>query len=305
MTELEIIELLKGNVGEITTVIGAVAGSLITAIFLRNNTSIKEFEKIKAGQFEEVIEELLSSGKMTYTEFYKSKNFLNIAKKADKYSSKKQSDETQPYDFDWFIRFYEAVGNISNSEMQEIWAKILAGEINNPHSFSLKTIDALKNIGKDEAELFASVCKKCFSFGNDSLSLPNYKTYMEQADISYAMIMYLSELGLMYNDATICLELPISTDNRIVLINNGYILTARSENENAKTLTLRQYPLTTVGRELASLISGMPNVDDLISFAKAINPGNGVKLEIHKIQSVFGDQVKFDNEDLLQSEAEQ
>ena len=56
MTELEIIELLKGNVGEITTAIGAVAGSLITAIFLRNNTSIKEFEKIKAGQFEEVIE---------------------------------------------------------------------------------------------------------------------------------------------------------------------------------------------------------------------------------------------------------
>ena len=49
----------------------------------------------------------------------------------------------------------------------------------------------------------------------------------------------------------------------------------------------------------------MPNVDDLISFAKAINPGNGVKLEIHKIQSVFGDQAKFDNEDLLQSEAEQ
>lgn len=66
MTELEIIELLKGSVGEITTAVGAVAGSLITAIFLRNNTSIKEFEKIKAGRFNEVTEELLSSGKMTY-----------------------------------------------------------------------------------------------------------------------------------------------------------------------------------------------------------------------------------------------
>lgn len=81
MTEFEIIELLKESVGGITTAVGAMAGSLITAIFLRNNTSIKQFEKIKAGRFNEVTEELLAFGKMTYTEFYKSKNFLNIARK--------------------------------------------------------------------------------------------------------------------------------------------------------------------------------------------------------------------------------
>ncbi len=299
MTELEIIELLKGSVGEITTAIGAVAGSLITAIFLRNNTSIKEFEKIKAGRFEEVTEELLSSGKMSYTEFYKAKNFLNIAKKADKYSSKKISDETQPYDFDWFIRFYETVGNISNSEMQEIWAKILAGEINNPHSFSLKTIDALRNIGKEEAELFATICRSCFVFG-DGPFLPFYETYMNRKDITYSMIMYLSELGLIYNDGTLVKKIPISNEGMAVILNGDYLLTAKSE-EDAKELVIKQFPLTVVGRELATLINGMPDYDDFVSFVKEIKPDKSIKLEIHKIQSISGDQITFDNEDLLSS----
>ncbi len=298
MTELEIIEVLKENVGEVTTAVSAVTGSLFTAIFLRNNTSIKEFEKIKAGKFGEVAEELLASGKMTYTEFYKAKNFLSIAKKADKYFEKTSAD-TQAYDFDWFIRFYENVGNISNDKMQEIWAKILAGEINNPHSFSLKTIDVLKNIGEKEAELFTLVCKKCFSLGNDSLFLPNYRSYMEHSGITYAMIMYLSELGLMYNDATIRLELPISSDAKAVLINDGYIMTAKSQTDRTNKLSLKQYPLTTAGRELASLISGMPSLDDFISFAEAIKHGNQIELEIHRIKSISGDSITSDSEDLL------
>ena len=299
MTELEIIELLKGSVGEITTAIGAVAGSLITAIFLRNNTSIKEFEKIKAGRFEEVTEELLSSGKMSYTEFYKAKNFLNIAKKADKYSSKKILDETQPYDFDWFIRFYETVGNISNSEMQEIWAKILAGEINNPHSFSLKTIDTLRNIGKEEAELFATICRSCFVVGDEPF-LPFYEAYMNRKVITYSMIMNLSELGLIYNDGTLVMKIPISNEGMAVILNGDYLLTAKSE-EDAKELLIKQFPLTVVGRELSTLINGMPDYDDFVSFVKEIKPDKSIKLEIHKIQSISGDQITFDNEDLLAS----
>lgn len=73
---------------------------------------------------------------MTYTEFYKAKNFLKIAKKADTHYSQKQQDRNYNfYDFDWFMRFYEAVGNISDDDMQDIWARILAGEINNPSFF--------------------------------------------------------------------------------------------------------------------------------------------------------------------------
>ena len=42
-------------------------------------------------------------------------------------------------DPDWFQFYCELVQNISTHSMQKLWAKILAGEISNPGSFSLKT----------------------------------------------------------------------------------------------------------------------------------------------------------------------
>ena len=69
----EIIAFLSNGLEN--SAVGAIAGGLFTAIFLRHNTKTEEFEKIKAGQFKEVADDLLASGKMTYTEYYKANNF--------------------------------------------------------------------------------------------------------------------------------------------------------------------------------------------------------------------------------------
>lgn len=54
--------------------------------------------------FGEVADILLESGKMTYTEYYKANNFLDIAKKADEfYSEMNSSNSNKVYDFDWFF----------------------------------------------------------------------------------------------------------------------------------------------------------------------------------------------------------
>ena len=74
MTGTEIITFLSSNFP--TQAISPIVGSIFTAIFLRHNTEATEFEKIKAGQFKEVADSLLRSGKMTYTEYYKANNFL-------------------------------------------------------------------------------------------------------------------------------------------------------------------------------------------------------------------------------------
>ena len=79
MDGTEIISYLSTNAPAIWSGMGPVVGSLITVLFLRKNTAATEFEKIKAGKFEEVLEDLLSSGHLTYTELYKANNFLKIA----------------------------------------------------------------------------------------------------------------------------------------------------------------------------------------------------------------------------------
>ena len=80
MNGTEIISFLSNNAPAIVSGTAPIVGAIITSIFLRSNTATTEFEKIKAGKFDEMIEELLKNGQMTYTEYYKANNFLKIAK---------------------------------------------------------------------------------------------------------------------------------------------------------------------------------------------------------------------------------
>ena len=60
----ELISLL--SVALNNSVVLAITGAIIASIFLRRDTSTKEFEIIKAGHFKGAIDSLLKTGKMTY-----------------------------------------------------------------------------------------------------------------------------------------------------------------------------------------------------------------------------------------------
>lgn len=51
MTGTEIITVLSNNLSTVMSPINLVVGGLLTSIFLRHDTSVTEFEKIKSGQF--------------------------------------------------------------------------------------------------------------------------------------------------------------------------------------------------------------------------------------------------------------
>lgn len=296
----ELILLLSENIGPYLTAVGPIAGAIITAIFLRHNTSAKEFKKIKAGKLGEVIDGLLKSGKMTYTEYYKANNFLKIAEKADKEYSKQHHSETTAaeYNFDWFVIFYEAVGNISDEQMQSIWAKILAGEMNKPNSYSLRTIEVLKNISQQEANLFEKICSHCICSGQH-LFLPHYDKYLEQCQISFEEVLYLSELGLISSDSMLVLKIPVDLTPNILFINKELLITASTSNENNKIFEIRQFPMTAVGMELAILVEGTISDEEFILFARELNSNPSFSVGVHRIVSIIGSEIQYNNTNLL------
>ena len=300
MNGTEIISFLSENFPSIANAVSAVTGGLFTAIFLRHNTAAKEFEKIKAGHFKEVADELLKTGEMTHTEYYKANNFLAVAQKADKHYAKlPQRDSFDAYDFDWFIRFYEAVGNISNEEMQNLWAKILAGEISHPSTYSLRTIDVLKNLNKTDASLFEKACMHSV-FSDGKYFLPRYDKYLDEIGISYSEIMLLSELGLMYNDGTIVLKFKPQIGTNILLSNRNLLMTYTSSSEINRMININQYPFTQVGYEIASLKGYCASNDDFMLFAKEVSAGiKDVTFEVHRIINRTNNQVQYDATDLL------
>lgn len=277
MTGMEIIALLSNSPTAIS-VVSSVVGGLFTTIFLRRNTSVAEFEKIKNGQFKEVADSLLKAGKMTYVEYYQASNFLEVAKKADKYYSEIHHDNNNAnYDFDWFVRFYEAVGNISDEVMQDLWAKLLAGEVAEPSSFSLKTIDVLRNLSKQDAELFSLICSHSVMTRGQNF-LPHYDTYLEKHNIYYTDIMKLNEQGLIFNDGTIGFSMSIGQNPNVLFWNNDLVMTIESSDDKNIEIHIKTYPFTKAGQELAVLVSKSVSEENFIELTKEI---------ANKNQSVF------------------
>lgn len=149
-----LVETIGNNIVQFQPTIQGVVSAVLTTLFLRKNTNISEFEKMKAGKYSEALDDLLENGKITYFELYKCQNFLKIAKIADEYHQEKQEEESKFFDFDWFMRFFDTAGNVSSEKMQRLWAKILSNEIENVGSFSLRAIETLKNMNQHEASLF-------------------------------------------------------------------------------------------------------------------------------------------------------
>lgn len=116
---------------------------------------------------------------------------------------------------EWISEFENQSRHKSSSAMRERFARLLAGEIKRPGTFSLRTIRLLGEIDEKIANIFKILCSACISFDNPlgskfiSLSLlPNLVdrnqsnadlglNNFEKYGISDYMISRLVELGLL------------------------------------------------------------------------------------------------------------
>ncbi len=122
--------------------------------------------------------------------------------------------EVDSLDEDWFAYFNDIVKNVSDEEMQIIWAKILAGECENHGSVGKRLMSILQVISKDEAEVFSYMCSHSFIVklneeDNDFFDCmfiwpervlsteENLYKYYDKTKINDFSIMNLSGIGLL------------------------------------------------------------------------------------------------------------
>lgn len=265
---------------ETASKVGSIVGAIFAAIFLRKNTKDVEFEKLKAGKFREVADRLLASGYMTYTEFYKAANFLHVAELADqvfKQDYQNKADENKKYDFDWYMRFYDIVGNISDEEMQALWARILAGEIHRKGTYSLQLLDILKNFTQKQAELFNRVCSHCF-ISKDNVYIPNDNEYLQFANITYQDILDLDALGLINSSGTTSLSVKVQPDRPALFGNDmlRMVIEYNGQGNATQEFSFLQFPFTSAGRELVTLIGKHGSDKDFLCFVKLLIKKNPI-----------------------------
>lgn len=261
-----------------SSVPGAVS-ALIATLFIRKNTSMSEFEKLKQGKFTEVVDELLEKREITYIEYYKCRNFLDVAKIADVYynniNHNRENDNLEgEFDFDWFFRFFDAASNVTDEQMKDLWARILAGEITHPGMFSFRTIETIHNLSRNEAEIFAEIIQFTLKISGHPFIINNQKLlgkYMGGVE----KLMLLTECGLLMT-GSVLQRRTVSINSNTPVFNNGVIYClAKTKNNIAEELNINTIPFTQAGIDLYYLI-----YDDIrINFEFALEAVKAVQLE--------------------------
>jgi len=80
-----------------------------------------------------------------------------------------QEPEAPPISDDWLNVFETEAASISTEQMQRLFAKILAGEIRRPTSYSIKTLKLMAQIDNRAAALFSVLCSLSVSLRDPNL----------------------------------------------------------------------------------------------------------------------------------------
>lgn len=170
-----------------------------------------------------------------------------------------------PIDPDWLIRFFNSVEDISNEQMQYLWGKILAGEIKQPNSFSMRTLNILKNLTQSEAELFMRISPYIFTCpGNNQKSIIDYfipvsdmliDDELSKHQISFPDILTLNEAGIITNNSNIIISMHLESKETDWIIGSQGRLECYNGSDSPVNLNHEAYVLTESGKELFSIIN--------------------------------------------------
>ena len=104
---------------------------------------------------------------------------------------------------DWRANFFDKCRIAHDDKMQILWAKILAGEANEPGTYSKRTVNFVADMDKREAELFMNLCQYVCEMknGEDTELVP---LYPPRDDFPYPMLdealNHLDSIGLIRLD---------------------------------------------------------------------------------------------------------
>lgn len=214
--------------------------------------------------------ELLDNQTFTLYEINKLKNFAEAVNYAAKELENCNEDDASKdnVDFDWVMRFFDAVGNISNKDLQSLWGKILAGETRRPGVCSLRTLDIVRNLTQTEAETFNKLCRYVVQSGDCSFIMNNgfleydginaeSKACIERANLVYSKhVVPLIECGLLSVDNKLAYK--FETDEALLMISKSIMCMVKDETKE-NYLSIEPYFLSTSGMELFNIIRDTPS----------------------------------------------
>ncbi|ANJ00435.1 hypothetical protein A8O14_10325 [Polynucleobacter wuianus] len=205
-----------------------------------------------------------------------------------------QEPSEKSIDGDWLLRWREGASSVSSEELTSLWGKVLAGESKGPGTYSLRTLDFLKHLSKDEASLIESL----MAFVFEGFIYKGDEQILSANNITFDKLLNLQELGLLSGVDSFGLEknwkssskdaftLAIVSNERLILVTNP---------DPKRVLKIQPVCLlTTIGLQLYHLIKISPNIGMVSAIAEKIK-SQGFTAQIGDIVEITGSQIKYKN----------
>ena len=210
------------------------------------------------------------------------------------------------FEDDWLSTFENEACHKSSEEMQERFARILAGEIKRPGTFSIRTVKLLGQIDSETASIFRTFCSGCLSFDDPigsgficqsifpSFEVGRVNRFLEKYGISLSNLEQLKDFmllpanpGFNFNNQAGCSMplkncfmkntgiLPISSLNETLPIpflyaGTYYFLKPRQSDLNSDwDFHMPGLQLSSVGQELINIVVLQQPIEQLTEDIKA------------------------------------
>ena len=243
-----------------------------------------------------------AGARLAFQEIQKQENIESIVDQACEEAEGKTLETEETVNPDWMNRFIGHAGEVSDEDMQKLWARVLAGEVIHPKSYSLKTLDCLRNMTADDAELFRKICPYIIQ----GRFISNESGIIEKYGVTYSDILQLDECGLLNSSGLISLDATLGQDPIIILDFGSYILTGTCNEGGTQQISVGQYPLTRAGKELYRIVQNSnPStkyMNEIIELVK--QNANRSSISLHRILFREGTKVHYDRTDIVQIPSE-
>jgi hypothetical protein len=173
-------------------------------------------------------------------------------------------------DDDWLMNFFERSRLTSDSQMQDLWSRLLAGEANKPGSYSQRTVNLVAELDKKDAELFGRLTNFVWIVLNRPTPLifnVNHGLYKKYG-LSFDVFEHLATLGLVNFDSLAGYQLQAEgTGGRLGMYYQGktYIVQVPEGRENH--IAVGNVTLTNQGLELLRVSPG-EEIPDFVDYVK-------------------------------------
>lgn len=226
---------------------------------------------------------------------------VNVAKAILEAEAELENDPSpppeQPINDDWLCRWRDYASEVSSEELQSMWGKVLAGETKAPGSFSLRTMDFLRNVSQREAQSIARLAPYTI---RDVIYRD--QSFLDKAGISFDLLLYMQEMGILSGVEAIGLTKSMDSsypDRYLRVIGTKHKILILEHEDSSKAASFPAFVVTSTGQQIFDLCNATINENYLRAFGSHFIK-NGFTVKIATVKNIVGNSIHFHQEEKLE-----